>query len=320
MSETPGIHDRFFKSRFSQIENMEGLLRGFLPETLSTSIDYETLEYLDTEKIGLSYEKSHLDLVLSACFAGSKVQIYLLFEHKSTHDPTIFLQLLRYMVALWHMDQENDRKPTVVLPFVVYHGSTRWHYPERFQEFCAVPDFMKPYALDFSPLVLDAGRISDEEIQKRAGHLGTAATLIAIKHIFDKTYQEYTIALEPMGADLDVRTFESVLEYFLIYRGIEDPDLARIIGEALNRREDMPNVIEKWMEAGREEGLKEGIQKGLEEGLEKGLEKGLQKSIEKFLLKTRLTPAEIASTLDVDLSWVLEIEKNLEKPSEDSAR
>ena len=73
----------------------------------------------------------------------------------------------------------------------------------------------------------------------------------------------------------------------------------------------MPNVIEKWMEAGREEGLKEGIQKGLEEGLEKGL----QKSIEKFLLKTRLTPAEIASTLDVDLSWVLEIEKSLEKPS-----
>ena len=134
---------------------------------------------------------------------------------------------------------------------------------------------------------------------KRAGHLGTAATLIAIKHIFDKTYQEYTSALEPMGADLDVRTFESVLEYFLIYRGIEDPDLARIIGEALNRREDMPNVIEKWMEAGREEGLKEGI----------------QKSIEKFLLKTRLTPAEIASTLDVDLSWVLEIEKSLEKPS-----
>jgi hypothetical protein len=59
---------------------------------------------------------------------------------------------------------------------------------------------MKPYALDFSPLVLDAGRITDEEIQKRAGHLGTAATLIAIKHIFDKTYQEYTSALEPMGA------------------------------------------------------------------------------------------------------------------------
>jgi len=82
----------------------------------------------------------------------------------------------------------------------------------------------------------------------------------------------------------------------------------------------MPNVIEKWMEAGREEGLKEGLQKGRQKGLQEGLEKGLQKSIEKFLLKTRLTPAEIASTLDVDLSWVLEIEKNLEKPSEDSAR
>ena len=57
------------------------------------------------------------------------------------------------------------------------------------------------------------------------------------------------------------------------------------------------------------------MEAGREEGLQKGLQEGLQKSIEKFLLKTRLTPAEIASTLDVDLSWVLEIEKNLEKPS-----
>ena len=303
MSETPGIHDRFFKSRFSQIENMRGLLRGFLPEPLSRSIDYDSLEYLDTEKIGLSYEKAHLDLVLSARFSDTPVQIYLLFEHKSTHDSSIFLQLLRYMVALWSMDQDNNRRPTVVLPFVVYHGTSGWSLPERFHDFCPVPEFLKFYALDFAPLVLDAGRISDQEIQGRVGHLGAAATLLALKHIFDKTYQEYVSALKAIGADLDERTFQSVVEYLLIYREIEDPQIAETITKTLNRSEEMPNIVEKWMDV------------GLQKGLEEGRQEGRQEAIEKLLIRTHLSPSEIATTLDVNLDWVLEIQKNLKNIS-----
>ena len=222
MSEVPGIHDRFFKARFGQIDHMRGLLRGFLPAALSRALDYDSLDYLDTEKIGLSYEKSHLDLVLSARLDDVPVQIYLLFEHKSVSDSSVFLQLLRYMVALWTRDQGNDKRPTPILPFIFYHGAPAWNVPERFLDFCSVPELLRPYALDFSPLVLDTGRVSDQEIRRAVNHLGAAASLIALKHIFDKSYLEYAMALEPLGPELDSGTFQSVLNYLLIYREIED--------------------------------------------------------------------------------------------------
>ena len=307
MSEVPGIHDRFFKARFGQIDHMRGLLRGFLPAALSRALDYDSLDYLDTEKIGLSYEKSHLDLVLSARLDDVPVQIYLLFEHKSVSDSSVFLQLLRYMVALWTRDQGNDKRPTPILPFIFYHGAPAWNVPERFLDFCSVPELLRPYALDFSPLVLDTGRVSDQEIRRAVNHLGAAASLIALKHIFDKSYLEYAMALEPLGPELDSGTFQSVLNYLLIYREIEDPKVTEIISETLHRSERMPNIVEKWMDVGRQEGIQKGIQEGRQEGR--------QESIEKLLRRKILTPSEIASVLEVDLAWVLEIQASLNKTS-----
>ena len=303
MSETPGIHDRFFKARFGQIDPMRGLLRGFLPASLSRALDYDSLDYIDTEKIGLSYEKAHLDLVLSARLSDVPVQIYLLFEHKSTPDPSVFLQLLRYMVALWTLDQGNDKRPTPVLPFIFYHGTPAWAFPERFLDFCSVPELLRPYALDFSSLVLDTGRVPDQEIRNVVNHLGTAASLIALKHIFDKSPLEYAMALEPLGADLDSGTFQNVLDYFLIYLEIEDPKVTEIITETLHRSERMPNIVEKWMDVGHQKGLQEGLQEGRQE------------DIAKLLRRKILTPSEIASVLEVDLAWVLEIQETLNKTS-----
>ena len=303
MSEIPGIHDRFFKARFGQIDHMRGLLRGFLPASLSRALDYDSLDYIDTEKIGLSYEKAHLDLVLSARLDEVPVQIYLLFEHKSAPDPSVFLQLLRYMVALWTLDQGNDKRPTPVLPFIFYHGTPVWSFPERFLDFCSVPEHLRPYALDFSSLVLDTGRVPDQEIRNVVNHLGTAASLIALKHIFDKSPLEYAMALEPLGADLDSGTFQNVLDYFLIYLEIEDPKVTEIITETLHRSERMPNIVEKWMDVGHQKGLQEGLQEGRQE------------DIAKLLRRKILTPSEIASVLEVDLAWVLEIQETLNKTS-----
>jgi len=295
MSEISGIHDRFFKARFGQIDHMRGLLRGFLPASLSRALDYDSLNYIDTEKIGLSYEKAHLDLVLSARVDDVPVQIYLLFEHKSAPDPSVFLQLLRYMVALWTLDQGNDKRPTPVLPFIFYHGTPVWSFPERFLDFCSVPELLRPYALDFSSLVLDTGRVPDQEIRQAVNHLGAAASLIALKHIFDKTPLEYAMALEPLGAELDSGTFQNVLDYILIYREIEDPKVTEIITETLHRSERMPNIVEKWMNVGRQEGR--------------------QEDIAKLLRRKILTPSEIASVLEVDLAWVLEIQDALNETS-----
>ncbi len=69
----------------------------------------------------------------------------------------------------------------------------------------------------------------------------------------------------------------------------------------------MPNIVEKWMDVGRQEGIQKGIQEGRQEGR--------QESIEKLLRRKILTPSEIASVLEVDLAWVLEIQASLNKTS-----
>ena len=52
------------------------------------------------------------------------VSIVLLFEHKKTIESyfLLFLQLLEYIVLIWREDIRNGRKPSVIVPIVVYQG------------------------------------------------------------------------------------------------------------------------------------------------------------------------------------------------------
>ena len=68
---------------------------------------------------------------------------------------------------------------------------------------------------------------------------------------------------------------------------------------------------DQGIEKGIEQGIEKGRQEGLQEGLQKGLQKGRQEDIEKLLLKGALSPEEIASILEVDLSWVEEIARKV---------
>jgi len=93
----------------------------------------------------------------------------------------------------------------------------------------------------------------------------------------------------------------------------------------------MPNVVDILIEEGLQKGLEKGLQEGRQEGLQKGLEKGLQEGrqeglqegrqktrkedVSKLLAKGVLTPEQIASALDLDLSWVLEIQAEIVRKS-----
>ena len=55
----------------------------------------------------------------------------------------------------------------------------------------------------------------------------------------------------------------------------------------------------------------QGIEKGIEKGRQEGLQQGRQEDIEKLLSKGVLSPAEIASALEVDRAWVEEIAKHI---------
>ena len=70
----------------------------------------------------------------------------------------------------------------------------------------------------------------------------------------------------------------------------------------------------------REEGFQEGFQKGFEEGFEEGFQIGYQQEVQRrrdetitrLLRHSSLSPREIASILEVDLSRVLSLAGTLE--------
>ena len=62
---------------------------------------------------------------------------------------------------------------------------------------------------------------------------------------------------------------------------------------------------------GRQEGRLEGRQEGRLEGRQEGRLEGRQEDIEKLLLKSVLSPEEIASVLEVDRAWVEEIARKV---------
>ena len=57
----------------------------------------------------------------------------------------------------------------------------------------------------------------------------------------------------------------------------------------------------------KEEGFQEGFQEGLQEARQKGFQEAQDKDITRLLQHTSLSPQEIASILEVDLSRVLSL-------------
>ena len=73
----------------------------------------------------------------------------------------------------------------------------------------------------------------------------------------------------------------------------------------------MTTVLDLIKEEGIQEGIQKGIQKGIQEGIQKGIQEGIQmgrdEDITRLLRYSSLSPQEIASILEVDLSRVLSL-------------
>lgn len=88
-----------------------------------------------------------------------------------------------------------------------------------------------------------------------------------------------------------------MLKYLLRYHGIENPETLKKISEKLVQEEHMPDVVDIL----------------IAEGLQKGRQEGQRESVIKLLSKGVLTPEQIASALELDLSRVLEIQAEIDR-------
>ncbi|HLC16616.1 MAG TPA: Rpn family recombination-promoting nuclease/putative transposase, partial [Thermodesulfovibrionia bacterium] len=146
---------------------------------------------------------------------------------------------------------------------VVYHGKEKWSVGVNFQSLMKVPEAMRPFVPEFSCLLYDLGKYTDEEIK---GAVILKVAILLMKHIFSKDLGEKLP--EILGLLVEIMDKQTGLEYLqTILRYLSSA------GEHLNKEEVrealtktfveqggnlMATLAEQWIEEGRAEGKKEG--------------------------------------------------------------
>lgn len=118
-------HDKFFKESFSRLEVVQSLIEEVFPLELKERVDVQKLQLINASYIDEELSEYFADLVYQTTYAGDEVLITLLFEHKSfTEFPQ--WQLLQYITNIGKEEQKQSKKPSVVIPIIIYHGKTPW--------------------------------------------------------------------------------------------------------------------------------------------------------------------------------------------------
>jgi predicted transposase/invertase (TIGR01784 family) len=252
------------------------------------------------------------------------VRVNILFEHKSEQPETaVYFQFLRYIVQIHSSELKQNRKASVVIPILLYHGAQPFKkermedlftdYSEEFRE--AIPHYvyyvadMSHRSEDYYRVVISALTIlfASALISGRNPNIAVDSwrevCIFALKKRLTGVEMDfiYTTALylrtispefnhlifEPMVNENEVLSKDHLKEVFT----------AENFGRMLERIDNVDEIMAK--------GEKKGEKKGIEKGIEKGREEAQARTIGTFLHKMPDMPdEEVASLFDVTVDYI----------------
>ena len=267
------MQDEIYKRLFAFPRVVEDLMRGFTAREWVDAIDFSTLRKLPAEYVSDELHKRLGDTVWAVRLRDGR-SVLAMLEFQSRTDPMMALRILVYTSLLYQELVRNDapvldarRRLPVVLPVVLYNGTTPWRAA---QEFAELVQPVEPALESFRPAqryqVLDEHHVAEEDLP--GANLVTAV-----------------IRLERIESPSDLVRAVDLLREWL--HDAEDHGLRRAFadwvrwiaerlvpgGERLAAEmtlEDMRmTVVERvsewpkqWVREGREQGLREGIEQG----------------------------------------------------------
>ena len=298
-------HDSYFRSVFKAPERAAELLRlaarhnESLAEFLKT-VDLSTLteiseSFSDTETFG------YADLAFTVRIAGEEIEntgengenekegekkkcsadllVGILEEHKSSKDPNVVAQLVKYWYHIMVRSQKNI--PTVAIVF--YNGKEHWELDVR----TMFPDYPEYYHRIGLPFVLELVDIGDSfstnEIRDISPKIALA--LVAMKYVFHgEKMQRHLRTAVKMLKELPRDEAENFLTQTLLYLKKllpkEEKEAFKMdfikTSEAYGY-ETIADAEEKALAAKYEEGRDEGIGIGMERGPEEGIGIGVER-------------------------------------------
>jgi predicted transposase/invertase (TIGR01784 family) len=219
MKEIHQPHDRFFRSVFSETDNVRDLLRNSLPPRVFQLLDLKSIELSGDSFIDERLSLYQSDILIRARMRASPVLIYILVDHKSYPDKCTVFQMLVYMVRIWERELSRNRKlkklPCVV-PFIFYHGSRKWTYPLAFSSYVNVEEELDCYVPDFRPVMFN---LQNVDLDLLIGGLTVKTALKAFKYALKGLLphlEEILQSIPNLPIDSKTRAFISrLLEYII---------------------------------------------------------------------------------------------------------
>jgi predicted transposase/invertase (TIGR01784 family) len=269
MTMTP--HDSLFKETFKDPRRAAEELRHVLAPELARNIDFTTLAVEPGEFVDEELRERHTDLLFSAVIAGTKIRIYVLFEHQSSVDPWLPLRLLSYMLRIWEevrKKQPESRTLPAIVPVVLHHSDTGWRAATRFEALLELPAEAPAALLEHVPkfrFALD-DLSHDEAIAAREMTAYTRLVLSALREARRKEINELLRSLYALmrGSSGEITAGERERQVFWVYlfrvRGAGEFATAdRSLLDPV-QEETMQTIAEMLEEKGRQEGRQEGQQ------------------------------------------------------------
>lgn len=190
MTTNDNPYDTLFRAAFGDAATAKELTLLLLPQDYAARLSEATVTIEPESLVDPREGTRWTDLLLR--FAppdGKAAYVYVLYEHKSTPDRWVSLQLLRYMAVLWQRlaagadATPGDRRSVPLLPEIVpvvlYHGDRSWTAPLQFAELVAGGG-ASAHTPQFEPHLVNLGEIPDEQI---TGSLRAVLGLLALKHV-----------------------------------------------------------------------------------------------------------------------------------------
>ncbi len=292
MSEISNPHDKFFKESFSRPEVASDFLTNYLPAEIVRVLDLTTIEPLKDTFVDKGLRSHYSDLLYATKLAdGRELRIYILFEHKSSPDPLVAFQLLRYMVRIWEQSMRRRQPLSPILPIVVYHGQKAWEVSPYFRDLFEVPEVLLDFLPDYRYYLSDLSRFSDEELK---GEVFLRVRLLVLKHIFSDDLPQrlpgiFALLRELSRRERGLEYVETILRYLASgSERITQEDMDKAIEHTFPEGGTlMPTIAQRWIEEGEKKGLERGMQEGMQKGIKEGLQKGMEKGMEKGMQKGR---------------------------------
>lgn len=258
-------YDAFFRTAFASRERAWELTQLLAPE-LAGRFTADDVHVEDSALVDPSLRSQPVDLLIHLRRGEAKVIVYVLYEHKSSPDRWVSLQMLRYMGAIWQRSRRPGRTTLPAIePIVLYHGKDSWRRPRDISEL--VDGGGGPNVPRFRPRLVNLADIAPARVR---GSLGFVVAMLGLKYVrqslTDASADLLAATLDRALADSEARDIAQATERMYAYtRSATDLQrLATVAGERHYHRvrEDLMTWAEELIREGRQEGRQEGLRLG----------------------------------------------------------